>query len=137
MTSIHDYSDIIGLPRPEPQRHTRMSRQARAAQFAPFAALTGFSSVIEEISRTTVEKPQLDDSVKQQINRRLLYLKNHPEHPDPVRIVYFLPDEKKSGGSIETIIARVDSVDDYKQQLVLSAGIRIPFHDILDLILRP
>ena len=61
MSSIHDYSDILNIPRPEPKDHPRMSMSDRAAQFAPFAALTGFSEVIREIARTTENKLQLDD----------------------------------------------------------------------------
>lgn len=131
MTSLHDYSDIIDLPRPEPQRHTRMPVSARAAQFAPFAALSGYTSVIEEISRHTEEKPNLDESVKQEINRSLLYLKKHPGSPEPVRVEYFLPDPKKSGGSFETASGPVEKVDDYEKALILADGLRIPFDDIL------
>ena len=134
MTGIHDYSDIIDMPRPEPQRHTRMPLGARAAQFAPFAALSGYSSVIEEISRHTEEKPILDESAKQEINRGLLYLKKHPDRTEPVRVDYFLPDLKKSGGSFETALGRVEKVDDYEKILALSDGLRIPFDDILELV---
>lgn len=133
MTGLHDYSDIIDLPRPEPQRHTRMPIAARAAQFAPFAALSGYAAVIEEVSRHTEEKPNLDESAKQEINRALLYLKKHPEHTEPVRVEYFLPDPKKSGGSFETFIGYAEMVDDYKQVLALSGGSVIPFANILSL----
>ena len=135
MTSLHDYSDIIDLPRPEPQRHTRMPISARAAQFAPFAALSGYGAVIDEVSRHTEEKPILDESVRQDINRILLYLKKHPDRPEPVRVEYFLPDKKKSGGSFETAAGLVEKVDDYKQLLTLSNGIVIPFNDILEIVI--
>ena len=136
MTSIHDYSDIISLPRPEPKRHTRMSIQARAAQFAPFAALSGYAAVIEEISRNTDEKPILDESVLQKINRRLLFLQSHPEPDLPIRITRFVPDPKKSGGRIETIVESVKKVDDYKKQLILTDGQIIAFEDILDITIN-
>ena len=134
MTGIHDYSDIIDMPRPEPKRHTRMPISARAAQFAPFAALSGYASVIEEVSRHTEEKPNLDESVKQEINRALLYLKKHPERTEPIRVEYFLPDQKKSGGSFESVTGTAVKVDDYEQVLILSDGHRIPFDDILELV---
>ncbi len=136
MTGIHDYSDIIDKPRPEPKRHTRMPVSARAAQFAPFAALSGYASVIEEVSRQTEEKPNLDESVKQKINRRLLSLKKHPDRFGPVRVNYFLPDSKKSGGSFETATGRVEKVDDFSRTLILGKGIVIPFDDILDIEMR-
>ena len=136
MTGLHDYSDIIDMPRPEPKRHTRMPVGARAAQFAPFAALSGYASVIEEISRHTEEKPNLDESVKQKINRRLLSLKKHPDRFRTVRIEYFLPDKKKSGGSFETAAGQVEKVDEAAQKLILSDGTIIPFDDILDIKIR-
>ena len=136
MTGLHDYSDIIDMPRPEPKRHTRMPVSARAAQFAPFAALSGYASVIEEISRHTEEKPNLDESVKQKINRRLLSLKKHPDRFRAVRIEYFLPDTKKSGGSFETAAGQVEKVDEVDQKLILSDGTIIPFDDILDIKIR-
>ena len=135
MTGLHDYSDIIDMPRPEPKRHTRMPVGARAAQFAPFAALSGYASVIEEISRHTEEKPNLDESVKQKINRRLLSLKKYPDRFRTVRVEYFLPDSKKSGGSFETVTGQVEKVDDFDQTLILSNGISIPFDDILELVI--
>ena len=96
------YGDIIDHPHWVSPKHPPMSLYDRAAQFAPFAALSGYSSVIEEISRHTEEKPILDESAKQEINRGLLYLKKHPDRAEPVRVDYFLPDLKKSGGSFET-----------------------------------
>ena len=124
------------MPRPEPKRHTRMPVSARAAQFAPFAALSGYGAVIEEVSRHTEEKPYLDESVKQEINRSLLYLKKHPGRSDPVLVEYFLPDQKKSGGSFETVTGHVEKVDDFAQTLILSEGISIPFDNILAIAVR-
>ncbi len=133
MTSVHYYEDIIDLPHPDPKRHTRMSVQARAAQFMPFAALTGYAAVIDEVSRTTEEKPILDESEKQKINRRLLYLREQAGQAGNIRVVYFLPDMKKAGGSIETACAPVKKIDDFSRMLILQVGRRIPFDDIISI----
>ena len=131
MSSIHDYDDIIGMPRPEPKRHTRMPIPARAAQFMPFAALTGYAAVIEEITRQTEEKPFLDENEKQLIDRELRSLKSHPDPLEKVSITYFLPDRKKEGGSIRTLTAAVGKVDEFAGRLLLTDGREIPFDDIL------
>ena len=133
MTSIHQYDDIMDLPHPDPKRHTRMSVQARAAQFMPFAALTGYTSVIEEITRKTEERPLLDESEKQRIGRKLRRLKNHPDPEQMVRITYFLPDLKKEGGSIETLSSAVKKVDEFARQLILADERKIPFSDLLEI----
>ena len=133
MRDIHNYDDIINLPRPEPKNHPRMPIADRAAQFAPFAALTGFSSVIEETARVTEERPTLDDSEKERINRILTSLARHEKEKPLVKVSYFQEDARKSGGHSLTVECPLGKIDSYQKQLVLENGLKIPFRDIIDL----
>ena len=92
------YSDIINFPHPNPQNHIRMSISARAAQFAPFAALTGHSDAIIETARLTDNKIELDESIKGAINQKLMTLKTNLKKCPIVTITFFSPDKKKAGG---------------------------------------
>jgi len=128
-----DYNDIIHLPHPEPKNHPRMPMEARAAQFAPFAALTGYDAVISETARQTDRQEVLDEEQQQLLNRQFLLLLEHiAEHPT-VTITYFVADEKKAGGSYQSVTGHVKRYDDYLQQLIMSDGRQIPLHDISEI----
>lgn len=131
MSSIHDYSDIMDLPRPELKWHQRMPIADRAAQFAPFAALTGFSAVIDEIGRTTDERIILDDREKERINRTLLSLQSKINQHPQVSITWFAADTKKEGGSYQTQKVRLEKISTAENLLVLSDGSKIRFEDII------
>lgn len=89
------YDDIINLPHPTSQKHPRMPRTTRAAQFAPFAALTGYNEAIRETSRLTDEQLDLDDTMKASLNEKLLLIKDRlPDQPE-ISITFFVPDTKK------------------------------------------
>ena len=128
-----DYSDIIHLPHPEPKNHPRMSMEARAAQFAPFAALTGYDAVISETARLTDRQVSLDEERQQLLNRQFLLLLEHiAEHPT-VTITYFVADQKKTGGSYQSVTGSIKRYDDYLRQLIMSDGQPIPLHDIVEI----
>lgn len=128
-----DYNDIIHLPHPEPKNHPRMPMEARAAQFAPFAALTGYDAVISETARLTDRQEVLDEEQQQLLNRQFLLLLEHiAEHPT-VTIAYFVADEKKAGGSYQSVTGHVKRYDDYLQLLILSDDRQIPLHDIIEI----
>ena len=131
MKSIHDYTDIINMPRPEPKRHLRMSSSDRAAQFSPFAALTGFSGVIDEIGRVTEEKIILDEKEKDRINRILVTLQSEIIRKPVITITAFIPDLKKAGGSYQTCKGILLKIDEYKRQLILTNVLKIHFDDII------
>ena len=133
MTSIHDYSDIIDLPRPEPRFHQRMPIGDRAAQFAPFAALTGFSGVIEETGRVTDEKIHLDQKEKERLNRKLQKLQDEINQQPSVTVTFFVPDTKKSGGSYQEFCGNLKKIDTYQKCLVFTNGMKISFTDIFDI----
>lgn len=131
MTSIHDYSDIINLPRPEPKRHLRMPLSDRSAQFSPFAALTGYSGVIDEADRVTEEKIYLDEREKELINRRLTKLQSQIDRHPKVKITVYAPDLKKKGGSYPTYQDRLEKIDTYERILILTNGSKVKFDDII------
>ena len=133
MSGIHDYSDIYDIPRPEPKYHHRMSAMDRAAQFAPFAALTGFSGMIEETGRITEDKIILDDNEKERINRRLKFLAAEAESQPEVEVTYFAADRKKSGGSYQTIIGKLKKIDLYNKLIVFTDGVRIEMETIINI----
>ena len=93
------YADIIDLPHHVSQNHPQMSMHDRAAQFAPFAALTGYEAEVGETARLTAERRELDEQEAQELNRRLADLAARlPDRPE-VTIEYFVPDERKAGGA--------------------------------------
>ena len=99
--NIHDYSDIINLPYKKSKRYKHMSQKNRAAQFAPFAALTGHKQLIQETQRLTEDKKELDENKKSILNQKLLYF---IETKEKIKITYFKKDQKKSGGDYLTTI---------------------------------
>ena len=133
MTGIHDYSDIYNIPRPDLKYHQRMSISDRAAQFAPFAALTGFSGMIEETGRVTEDRIILDEREKERINRRLNSLANIIYTQPEVQITYFTPDIKKSGGSYRTITGKLKKIDLYNNLVIINDGVKIEFEDIINI----
>ena len=105
----------------------------RAAQFAPFAALTGFSEVIHEAGRTTDEKKMLDDREKERINRKLIYLQSKIMLQPFVIVKFFVPDRRKEGGSYLTISGNLKKIDTYEKCIAFSNGLKINFEDIFEI----
>ena len=105
------YDDIITLPHPEPRTHPRMSLHDRAAQFSPFAALTGHSAAIAETGRLTDSRITLDESEMTRVDAALQRLRELLPQAPTVSITYFVPDERKAGGSYQTITGEVKRID--------------------------
>lgn len=103
----------------------------RAAQFSPFAALTGYDSAIKETGRLTDEKIELDEEALMALNMRYQLLIDSLKESPEVRITYFKPDERKSGGAYLTITGVVKKVDDYKRLITMQDGMVIPMNDVL------
>ena len=128
-----NYEDIIHLPHPVSARHAAMSKLDRAAQFAPFAALTGYDAELAETARLTTPRIELTESEEQLLNAVYLYLQAHiSEHPR-VTITYFEPDGRKSGGAYITLTAPVKRIDEYTQTLLLTTGETIPMSQIISI----
>ena len=118
------YDDIIDLPHPTSQNHPRMSLHDRAAQFSPFAALTGFDGVIAETGRMTDRKIELSESQKLLLDQKLTLIDDVIQdgyHP-LVTVVYFMPDALKAGGSYQEFIGKVRQVEPVERKLVFLAA---------------
>ena len=130
---MSEYDDIIHLPHHVSRIHPQMSMEDRAAQFSPFAALTGYDAAIAETARLTDQRVELDEYERQALNEKLQFISEHlNEHPK-VSITCFVPDARKEGGQYRTVTARLQRVDAYARLLVLTDGTRIPLDDVADL----
>lgn len=128
----HPYDDIIDLPHYVSERHPQMSMYNRAAQFAPFAALTGHNAAITEAARLTEAEQELSESDAEVLNRKLAYLQSLDEKPT-ISVTYFVPDDKKEGGSYHTATGIVKSVEPDKGVLQFEDGTGIPVIRIKDI----
>ena len=128
----HPYDDIFNLPHHVSERHPQMSMYNRAAQFAPFAALTGHNAAITEAARLTEAEEELSESDAEVLNRKLAYLQSLDEKPT-ISVTYFVPDDKKEGGSYHTATGIVKSVEPDKGVLQFEDGTGIPVIRIKDI----
>lgn len=126
------YDDIIHLPHHVSERHPQMSMYNRAAQFAPFAALTGHNAAITEAARLTEAEQELSESDAEVLNRKLAYLQSLDEKPT-ISVTYFVPDDKKEGGSYHTATGIVKSVEPDEGVLQFEDGTGIPVIRIKDI----
>lgn len=124
------YKKIINLPHKQSLRRPHMSRIDRAAQFAPFAALTGYDDVIEEVGRLTDEEVHVSEDMQGQLNVRLQILVEKIDEKNEVCITYFEPDEIKSGGTYIKKQGYVKKFYEYEKLLVLNDGTKIPIDRI-------
>lgn len=127
------HNDIINLPRPHDPAHQPMSLHNRAAQFAPFDALTGFGGRIWESSRITKQRIELTEERQLEINQKLTLLLEHLKERPEVAITFFVPDKTKTGGSYITEHSRVRKVDEYEERIFLENDTCIAFDDILNI----
>ena len=124
------YEDISHLPHPTSKKHPRMSMEERAAQFSPFAALTGFGGVIQETGRLTDRRVELGESDRAELERTLNFLDSQEEEHPLVQAMYFLPDARKEGGSYVTVTGHLKRIDQVEGVLLLQEGVRVPIRDI-------
>lgn len=127
-----NYDDIINLPRHISDKHPHMSIHDRAAQFAPFAALTGHSEAVSETARYVDEKIDLGEDAIKEIQDALNYIQEHISESPQVTITYFVADGRKQGGVYVTETARVKRIDDLKKIIYLENGIVIKFEGIFE-----
>ena len=128
-----DYRDIIDLPAPVSSRHPQMPLQNRAAQFMPFAALTGYGDAIEETARVTDEKLELTEDELLILDRQLAELRPLLSQRPEVTFVYFTPDARKEGGAYITRAGIVKKIDDYGRSILLEDGTVIPIDALREL----
>lgn len=128
--STDNYDDIINLPHHVSLTRPHMSSHDRAAQFSPFAALTGYDAEIKETARLTGEKQELDEERAAKLDACLQILVDNADERPTVSITYFLPDEKKSGGAYVTINGNFRRLDESDRTIVLVNGDKILIDDI-------
>ena len=127
------YDDIIDLPHPTSERHPRMPMVNRAAQFSPFAALTGYDAAVKETARLTDAKVELTEEEKSILDAKLQMLADRIASQPTVKFTYFKPDQKKAGGAYLTVSGIVKKIDGLTGDIVLTNGQRIRIENILDI----
>lgn len=134
MTDGHKYDDIINLEHPTSKRHPRMSAMDRAAQFAPFSALTGYDDMVVERARITGSRMELDDMQKMALDESMTYVLEHLSERPQVKITWFIKDARKSGGRYQEIEDAVQNVEVPNRMIILRNGLRIPMDDIVEIL---
>lgn len=128
-----EYEDIIHLPHHVSSKRPPMPMSDRAAQFSPFAALTGYDDAIRETGRLTEQKIQLDEEALATLDEKFHVLQEHLDESPEIQFTYFKPDERKAGGTYITVLGIVKKIQEYERQLILEDGNVIPIDDILEM----
>lgn len=131
---MSDYDDIINLPHHQSKNHPHMSMHDRAAQFAPFAALTGYDDAIKEARRLTDSKPELDENQLEELDQKLADLMTRIEEHPEVTITYFEPDDNKDGGEYIAYDGRLSKIDYAGKALIFEDNKIISLSDILKIV---
>ena len=126
------YEEIINMPHHVSFNHPHMSNYDRAAQFAPFAALTGYDALIKEMARQTNKKIKISSDKAEEISNKLSYLKEHLNEEIAIIITYFKKDKKKEGGEYISINGFIQKIDDYRKTIKINEQ-TIKFSDIYDI----
>ena len=127
------YDDILLTPWPNPSTRARMAVEDRAAQFAPFAALTGYEAVLQEVARLTQHPVYLTEESLDALNAQLRKARERLDSQPQITMTVYYEDRVKEGGRFETITGRLKKIDLYQGGLVLTDGREIPFFRICDL----
>ena len=127
------YNEIMGLPHHVSKTRPQMPMSDRTAQFAPFAALTGYDAAIKETGRLTDERIELDVEALSALDMKYQLLMEALDEAPEVTITYFQPDERKAGGKYITATGAVKKVDDFERRITMRDGTRIPMDDVLSI----
>lgn len=133
MSRMEGYEDIINLSHHVSTTRPQMPMSDRAAQFSPFAALTGYDAAIKETGRLTDAKIELDDEELNNLNMKFQLLVEHLEDEPEVAITYFKADERKAGGAYLEASGIVKKLDDFERVITMQDGTKIPMDDILNI----
>lgn len=126
----HEYDDIIHLPHHQSATRPHMPVHDRAAQFAPFAALTGFDETIQEVERLTEGRLVLSEDEEALLNERLMLLNERIAERPAVSAVYFVPDGRKAGGAYVRCTGEVRRIDEHRRLLIFADGRELPIDDL-------
>ena len=127
------YNEIMGLPHHVSKNRPQMPMSDRAAQFAPFAALTGYDAAIKETGRLTDERIELDVEALSALDMKYQILMEALDEAPEVTITYFQPDERKAGGKYVSAVGAVKKIDDFERRITMRDGTRIPMDDVLSI----
>lgn len=127
------YDDIINLPHHVSKKHPPMKAIDRAAQFSPFAALTGHDAAVKETARLTDKRVELDEYMKDYLSRKLQIIEDRLEDNPEIEITYFQPDQKKKGGSYVTYTGTVKKIDQFERAIIMTDGTVIPIDEIISI----
>ena len=127
------YDDIINMEHPTSRKHPGMPIYDRAAQFSPFAALTGHDAAIKETARLTDEKIELTNEEKYRIDQKLQIVEEYIGTDEKFTFTYFVPDEKKTGGSYKKVCSTIKKIDKYSGILHLENGSEVPIESLSDI----
>ena len=130
---MNKYDDIIKLPHHVSKRHPQMSIMARSAQFAPFAALSGYDEAVKETARLTDKRIEIDDGLKLIINNKLNYILENLNINPQIIFTYFVYDRKKTGGKYIEKIGIVKKIDLIEKYILLTDKSKIPIEEIIDI----
>ena len=125
--------DLLSCARPRTERRAPMPMKNRAAQFAPFAALTGYDDAVRETERLTDRRPEIGEDRAEILDRRLRWLRDHPETMSEITVTWFVPDIRKNGGACRTRTCRAKRLDTRHSILLLEDGECVPISEICDL----
>ena len=127
------YDEIMGRPHHVSKTRPQMPMSDRAAQFAPFAALTGYDAAIKETGRLTDERIELDVEALSALDMKYQLLMEALDEAPEVTITYFQPDERKAGGKYVSAVGTVKKIDDFERRITMRDGTRIPMDDVLSI----
>mgnify|MGYP000019444467 FL=1 len=127
------YDKIMGLPHHVSKTRPQMPMSDRAAQFAPFAALTGYDAAIKETRRLTDERIELDVEALSAMDMKYPLLLESLDAAPEVTITYFRPDERKAGGKYVSAVGAVKKIDDFERRITMQDGAKIPMDDVLSI----
>ena len=127
------YDEIMGLPHHVSKTRPQMPMSDRAAQFAPFAALTGYDAAIKETGRLTDERIELDVEALSALDMKYQLLMETLDEAPEVTITYFQPDERKAGGKYVSAVGAVKKIDDFERRITMQDGAKIPMDDVLSI----
>lgn len=128
---MNEYNDIINLPHYVSKKHPQMSKEARSAQFAPFAALSGYEDAIKETAKLTDNKIELSDEMINIINDKLLFIEKNIQDKPLITITYFVPDKRKNGGEYISVTNSIKQIDLINNIIILTNKKKICINDII------
>ena len=127
------YDDMVYMQNPTPTCKPRMSLHDRAAQFSPFAALTGYEDAVEETARLTDTRLELSEDMKTILNEKMQMILDNADSEPVVTITYFVPDKRKAGGAYVDVAGIVKEIDEYERCIVMTDKKKISIEQIREI----